>query len=522
VAGELHVGGAGLARGYLNRPELTTEKFVSNPFSIAPGARLYRTGDLCRYRADGNIEFLGRLDQQVKVRGYRIELGEIEAALNLHPALRETVVVARANTADEKELVAYLVAHEKLQPTVAELRAFLRKKLPDYMVPVVFVILPTLPRTPNGKIDRKALPTSGKNRLVSDAQFMAPGAPAEMALAAIWQELLGVERVGIHDNFFALGGHSLMVVKMVNEIRRQMNFDLQIWTLFQHPTIFELAKVLPIQKNMERKPELIQLQAGHSGPEFFFLIDEGSLGLLKLSHFLDDDLRLYASVVPISESTLGAATKGQFSALPRMEDWAAKHVALIKSRQTTGPLLLAGHCFGGMLAFEVAQQLQDAGIKVEAVLLLDTWMITPTFWWEKKAWLREHLGKLLKQGPQYLWRKSWRRIKLGKRERASKLEMATHDDFNLHIPWAIIARIYRHAITGYRPKPLSSRGILFVSQDDWLSNAYRPLDDSLGASRLFTGGVEVINVPGNHVTVLSETHLRTLAEHIKKHLKISR
>jgi thioesterase domain-containing protein len=198
---------------------------------------------------------------------------------------------------------------------------------------------------------------------------------------------------------------------------------------------------------------------------------------------------------------------------------ATEHVALIQGRRSSGPVILAGHCFGGMLAFEVARRLQESGMQVEAVLLLDTWMAQTTFVWRKKAWLREHFGKLLKQGPLYLWRKGKRRIQLEKTELASRLELAIRDDFNVHVPWAIIARIYEHAMNGYQSKPLATRGILFVSQDDWMSTAYRSLDDSLGASRVFTGGVEVINVPGNHVTVLNEAHLPVLAEHFGKTLK---
>jgi thioesterase domain-containing protein len=173
--------------------------------------------------------------------------------------------------------------------------------------------------------------------------------------------------------------------------------------------------------------------------------------------------------------------------------------------------LLVGHCFAGKLAFEVAQQLQATGIKVEAVLMLDTWMTRPTLWLRKTAWLQEHLGKLLRQGPHYLWRKCQQRISKKKSDLAARLELGIRQDFNVQMPTSIIARINRHAGSGYQPKPLASRGILFLSQDDWLTNAYRPLDDSLGTRKLFRGGLEVIKVPGNHVTVLNEPHLASLA-----------
>ncbi len=518
LPGELHIGGVGLARGYHNRPELTAEKFIANPFSPEPGARLYKSGDLARYLPDGNLEFLGRIDQQVKIRGFRIELGEVESALSGHPAVRENAVIAREDTPGGKNLVGYLVVREEPGPTVTELREFLLKKLPDYMVPAAFVKLERLPLTPSGKIDRQALPPPDENRLGLGVQFVAPRTPTEVALAKIWRELLGLNQIGIHENYFELGGHSLMAVRLVGEIKRQMKLDLPVRTVFRHPTIKELAETLPSQKHKERKAELVQLQAGNSGLELCLLIDEGSFGLFKLARFLGKASRLYASVVPLSEATLMASTKKKFSALPRMEDLAAEHVALIKSRQTTGPVVLAGHCFGGVMAFEVAHQLQDAGIKVEAVLFLDTWMTDPPFWWQKKAWLQEHLGKLLQQGPKYLWRKSWRRINLEKVELFSRLEMAVRHDFNVQVPLAIRTRIYQHAMNSYRPKVLATRGILFVPQNDWLSNAYRSLDDSLGSSKLFSNGIEVINVPGNHVTLFDEMHLPELGRLVSKSL----
>jgi thioesterase domain-containing protein len=285
------------------------------------------------------------------------------------------------------------------------------------------------------------------------------------------------------------------------------------------PSEWKSAKNPPDHNSKARKPELVQLRVGKSGPELFFLIDEGSLGLFKLGHVMGDDLSLFASVVPLPEAALRASVDKQFSALPSMEALAADHVALIVSHQTNGPVLLAGHCFGGLLAFEVARQLQRAGQPVEAILMLDTWMVEPNFWWEKKTWLQAHVRKLLQEGSPYLWRKSMRRVNLEKDKLASRLELATQGDFNMHVPWLIIERIYRHAMDGYCPQPLASRGMLFISQDDWLSNAYRQLDDSLGVSRWFGGGVEIMDVPGDHVTVLDESHLPELAQCFNKCLK---
>ncbi len=519
VAGELCLGGDGLARGYLNRPELTTAKFIADPFSGEPGARLYQTGDLCRYRSDGNIEYLGRMDQQVKIRGFRIELGEIESALSRHPGIRESVVMAREDEPGNKRLAAYVVNREGSMPTVPELREHLLKQLPDYMVPAVFINLEQLPLTPNGKVNRQALPAPAGNRLGSGNDHVAPRTATEGTLAKIWGELLGVEKIGIHDNFFALGGHSLLAVRMMEEIRQQMKLNVPLRLLFQHPTIQELAKALESQSSGGKKPELVELNRGHSGPALYLLINEGSLGLFKLGAYLDKEPSLYASVVPMPEAVLKASAKKDLAALPSMADWAAKHAALIRSQAGAGPVLVAGHCFGGVLAFEVARQLQAAGTAVAAVLMLDTWMVRTGYWWEKKAWLREHAGNLVRQGPGYLWRKGARRIRLEKEELTKKIGLAVQKDFNLQVPWAIIARIYRQAMRGYQPRQLSARGILFVSQDDWMSKMYRQQDDSLGTARYFKDGIEVVNVPGNHVTILDEPHLPELARQINKSLQ---
>jgi amino acid adenylation domain-containing protein len=300
VPGEIYIGGAGVARGYLDRPALTAERFIPDPFShgARPGSRLYKSGDLARFRPDGTIEFLGRLDQQIKLRGFRIELGEIEAALRRHPAVRDAVVLALGE-GETQRLVAYLVenkepvarwAHreqraepgrpegtrnqepgtetpggypepgtenqeqgnrgpsgrttEQTESLAAELRAFLRRSLPDYMVPAAFVFLPALPLMPNGKLDRKALPTPGDTRPALDQLYVAPRNPTETTIAAIWAELLGLDRVGVHDNFFALGGHSLLATRVIMRLREEFGPDLPLQLVFEQPTVAQLAEQL--------------------------------------------------------------------------------------------------------------------------------------------------------------------------------------------------------------------------------------------------------------------------------------
>ena len=242
VPGELCIGGASVTRGYLNQPALTAEKFIPNPFSHMPGTRLYKTGDLARYLPDGNVEFLGRLDNQVKLRGYRIELGEIEATLEYHPAIRQAVVLAREDTPGDRRLVAYCVPHHGCTPDIREMRNFLQTKLPDYMVPVAFMMLDALPLTPNGKVERQALPVPGQERPQLSEAFVAPSTPSQEILAGIWTRVLKVGSVGIHDKFFALGGHSLLAVQVMSRLRKVFQVDMPLRVLFDAPTVAGLAR----------------------------------------------------------------------------------------------------------------------------------------------------------------------------------------------------------------------------------------------------------------------------------------
>ncbi len=241
VPGELYIGGAGLARGYLNCPEATAERFVNNPFSAEAGDRLYKTGDVARYLPDSNIEFLGRIDHQVKVRGYRIELGEIETVLASHPAVREAVVIAWEDKPGDKRLVAYVLFKEQEAASVSEMRSYLKQKLPDYMAPATFVVLDALPLTPSGKVDRRALPAPDQARPELEGTYVAPRNSVEEVVAGIWAEVLKLERVGIHDNFFELGGHSLLATRVISRVRAGLRVELPLRSLFESPTVAELS-----------------------------------------------------------------------------------------------------------------------------------------------------------------------------------------------------------------------------------------------------------------------------------------
>ena len=245
VPGELYILGDCLARGYLTNPGLTAERFVPDPHAVGTGGRLYRTGDLARYRPDGNIEFLGRVDDQVKLRGYRIELGEIEVVLAEHPAVIEAVAAVYEDVPGDKRLAAYVVLRERCPSETDDLRTFLSRKLPDYMVPSAFEVMESLPVTPSGKVDRRALPAPS-SRCADKDSYVAPRSRIEATVAKIWAEVLGMDRVGIYDNFFSSGGHSLIAAQVMSRIRRDVGIELPLRSLFECPTVAALAERLEI------------------------------------------------------------------------------------------------------------------------------------------------------------------------------------------------------------------------------------------------------------------------------------
>jgi acyl carrier protein len=252
VAGELYIGGEGLAREYLHRPELTAERFIPHPFSKEPGARLYKTGDRVRYLVDGNIEFLDRFDQQVKIRGYRIESGEIEGVLRQHPDVKEAAVVAREDIPGDKRLIAYVVPYVNMKENIIinDLHRYLVAYLPVYMLPSAYIVLETLPKLPNGKLDRRALPVPGTDQLRPGAKnlFVAPRTQIEEVVAASWSEALGIDQVSIHDDFFTLGGHSLLAMQVVAHLRTTLQVELTLRNFFEAPTIAALAETITLLK----------------------------------------------------------------------------------------------------------------------------------------------------------------------------------------------------------------------------------------------------------------------------------
>ena len=365
AVGELVLAGPGLARGYLGRPGLTAERFVPDPFSPTPGARLYRTGDLARRRPDGALEFLGRRDDQVKVRGVRIELGEIEAALESHPAIGAAAALARADGPGERRLVAYLVPRPGGEvPEAEELRSFLAERLPEAMLPMVMVELAALPLTPSGKLDRRALPAPAVERRLA-RELVAPRDPVEIELARIWEEVLAVRPVGVHDGFFDLGGHSMAAVRLMARIRASFGQDLPISLLFERPTVEELAVLLRERTEPRTGSDrtLVEIQPAGEGSPFFCV------------HPVGGDVLCYAALArkmgtdrPF-HGLRSTAADGQ--AETRLEDLANRYLGEVRAVQPVGPYLLGGWSLGGLVAFEMARQLRRSGEEVGIVALID-------------------------------------------------------------------------------------------------------------------------------------------------------
>ncbi len=401
MPGELYIGGAGLARGYLNRPELTNERFIPHPFGDEHCTRLYNTGDLARYRGDGTIEMLGRLDHQVKLRGFRIELGEIEAVLNHHPSVRQALAVVREDTSGDKHLVAYVVPGEQHPATVDVLRRYLMKQLPTYMLPSAFVMLEALPLTPNGKIDRSALPSPESIKYTMEETFVPPTLTVHYQLIQIWEELLDMRPIGIRDNFFYLGGHSLLAARLISRVEQVFKKKLPLATLFAKPTIEQLSAVLLEEDTSSRlslgsedsksRVPVVAIQTHGARRPFFFLHgnwDSNSFYCFSLARDMGLDQPFYV-LEPYRFDDLPAA--------PTYEALAAAHIEAMRAIQPAGPYLLGGFCNGGVIAFEMARQLHAQGQAVDLLALIEPG-VAPLSLKLSRSLIRG-IGSLLRLGP---------------------------------------------------------------------------------------------------------------------------
>ena len=376
IPGELHIGGDGLARGYLKRPELTEERFIPDPFSSRPGARMYKTGDLARYRATGEIEFLGRLDNQVKVRGYRIELGEIETCLARHPSVRAAAVTTRTDGPGGARLIGYVIPSGE-SVAVRELRRYLGETLPSYMIPASIVSLEAFPLTPNGKIDRKALPAPTRER-PADSELVEPRSALEQRLATIWEEVLDISPIGVTDDFFELGASSLVAAQLFARIEHELGASLPLAPVFQAPTIEALAKLIDEGPGKGQNTSLVPIQAKGTKPPFFCV--HGGAGTIL-------HLQPLANRLGIDQPFYGLQAKGLYGGDPPLrtiESMAQHYLAELRTVQPHGPYYLGGYCFGAIVAFDMAHRLREDG---EEVAILVTMNGPSPTWVRKYRWV---------------------------------------------------------------------------------------------------------------------------------------
>ncbi len=365
TAGELCIGGDGLARGYRGRPELTAERFVPDRLSGEPSARLYRTGDRARLRRDGLIEFLGRLDDQVKIRGVRVEPAEVEAVLAQHPDVAQAVIVASEAAGGERRLVAYLVPRLEARDSEIDPRDFLIRRLPAAMVPEAFVQVPALPRSANGKVDRRGLPAppvNGSRRAVP----IGPRTEVERQLAALWAQLLNVPQIGVRDDFFDAGGHSLLTMRLFAEIEERLGVNLPVASIFTAPTVEGLARLVESKSARDHWRSLVPVAARVEGRPLFCVHGAGG----EIALFAELGRRMGATRPFYGLQAQGL--DGRTDVLATVEEMAAHYVAEVRSVQPTGPYLLAGMCMGGLVAFEMAQQLHASGETVAFLGVIDS------------------------------------------------------------------------------------------------------------------------------------------------------
>ncbi len=539
ITGELYIGGDGLARGYLNRPELTAEKFIPNPFSEKKGTRLYKSGDLACYRSDGNIEFLGRIDSQVKIRGFRIELPEIETILKQHQSVQETVVIAKENVSGDKYLVAYIVPKSKQAPTNVELREFLKEKLPEYMVPKAFVVLDSLPLTPNGKVDRSAIGALDSTNHLIDKPYIAPRTPTELTLTKIWGEVLNIERVGIHDNFFDLGGDSLLTVRLLEQIHKQFERDLPLSALFLNPTIESLANSLGSETDSLPWSPLVTIQPAGSNPPFFCVhpIFGVVFPYYELAHHLGTNQPFYG-LQPIG-------IDGE-TPLTCIEDMAAHYIEALRRVQPKGPYFLGGWSFGGLVAFEMAQQLQKSGDEVALLAVLDT--LAPIS--GNIPSLGNGFRFLLTTVARYIWSFLFDYFRLITADNKNIINslISRFPNFNKFVRWlennlfshfilgdaaanlisedsrlrilseltiAPMLRVFyanSQAVVNYVPQVYPQRITLFRTS---VKSSIADRDPSMGWDQLTVGRTEIHMIPGNHLTMLRKPHIQVLAEQLR-------
>jgi amino acid adenylation domain-containing protein len=495
IPGELHIGGIGLARGYLNRPDLTAEKFIPNSFSEIPGARLYKTGDLARFLADGNIEYLGRTDFQVKLRGLRIELGEIEAVLAEHAGVLQSVVVVREDNPGDKRLVAYLIAAPGKELQVESLRADLKKRLPEYMLPSRFVVLEKFPMTTSGKVDRKALPAPPVDR-EKGSTIVLPRNQVESRLADLFASVLRLPSVGVTDNFFDLGGHSLLAGRLLAQVNESMDRKIPLSALFRGATVESLAQLIEHESELEHDPVVMEIQHGESVNLPFFAIvppGEESLGYAMLARHMGPQQSVYKiqGHAPVVDGRRPYSSQ-------EMQDITTEYVAAMRTVQPHGPYCLGGLCDGTHIGEQIVLSLEAQGEEVALFAIFDTWVMqhSQIRWLWKVDYYRQRLQRM--KGMNLTERlNAYRTVAKNKVDIARGKQSSRTDWQQTYWP------------EGFTPSRFRAPVILFKRprQPFFYIN-----DPQMGWGQRSEGGVEIHEIDFDHLQILREPHVRQFGE----------
>ncbi|MGB3510291.1 MAG: amino acid adenylation domain-containing protein [Microcoleaceae cyanobacterium] len=515
VTGELYIGGDRLSQGYYHHHDLNDENFILSSFQHS---KLYKTGDLARYLPDGNLEFLGRAEERVKIRDLWVELPKIETILSQYPAVGESVVIDRDDLESDKCLVAYIVPKQQQAIAISELRNFLRQKLSSYMMPSAFVLLNALPLKPNGTLDYSLLPAPNTLNQEAEETVVVPRDDLDVQLIKIWEKVFGINSIGIKDNFFDLGGHSMLAVQIFAEIEKTFNKKLPLSTLLQAPTIEQLANLLQSEGFSGPQEWVVPLKKGSDRSPLFCIY--GILLYNALAYHLDQKQSVYGVYLQEEVDLLVAGeVKQNTSILTNVEQIASLYLKQIRKIQPVGPYFLLGESFGGLVVFEMAQQLQEQGEKVELLALLDT--LAPKKSRKLPLYKRIplHLSNFVND-PTYLFEKVREKVESAKDKLvpivrriypqfASDRQQLAQKDLR--------GDVRSEAMKNYVPRSYSGKMVLFraMDKDEFKFHQIDPLH---GWGEVATGGLEIIDVPGDHIGILKEPNVRVLAEKLQTYL----
>ncbi len=517
VVGELYLAGDGLAKGYLHRPDLTQERFIDNPF--IPGNKLYKTGDLVRYLQDGNLEYLGRHDEQVKIRGFRVELGEIATAIAQHPDVRESVVTASNDAQDNPRLIAYVVTDK--QDINTQLLPYLQQKLPNYMLPSAFIVLDKLPLTPNGKVDKRALPSSEVTQSNINKAFVAPRNFTELALAKLWENLLNISPIGVTDNFFELGGHSFLAVRLMAQIYDKFEHNLPLSTLFENPTIEKLAAIVSQPSRKSSNSHLVAINS--SGDKLPFFCIHGAGGNISpyfnISRRLGEDYPFYA---------LEDSLEQDRPEIISVEETATRYLQEVRKVQPNSPYLLGGHCYGGVLAFEMARQLHNQGDTVGLLVVIDAILpekiVEPTDDDDAKFLLR--IAESMKTDSDVDFSVPFEELRdLPLTEKLNLINQKANFIFSDaeiqdFLSYYKLFKLHVQAMRNYIPQVYPRSITLFRASEEIIHDFDNPewssSDPLLGWGKCSSQPIQTFDIPGDHFSILVKPHIQEFTKQLKR------